>query len=148
MDVLLPGTGLFRGPCSSTSGTEDFYTVLVPGTPAVDLLFTTATPGTAAGSDTVLYVRSNCTSPDSAMPTWCDDDGSGLLSTIEIRDAPPGTYTVFVEDYAGVAEGAMLRYELRASLRPVLPMGSPCDPDQIMNRCAMTPCSVTTRTCG
>ncbi len=149
MGVLMPGgTSLFRGPCSSTSGPEQFYSVVVPATPAVDLVLTTDAPGTAAGSDTVLYVRSNCPDPTSAMESWCDDDGgTDLLSRLEIRDAAPGTYTVFVEAYGGLDAGEMLRYELQASLRPVLPMGAACDPDEVSNRCAAGPCSVVTRVC-
>jgi hypothetical protein len=139
MGVLMPGTGSFRGPCGATSGTELFYTVDVPAG-GWDLILSTDAPGTAAGADTVVYVRSECTDPGSTMDAWCNDDAVGLLSTVEMLDVPGGSYTVFVEDYAGVAEGTTTRFELTARLRPVLDTGAACDPDRVLDRCRNGDC--------
>ncbi len=146
MGVLMQGMGSFRGPCGATSGTELFYHFEVPAG-AWDLLLTTDAPGTAPDADTVLYVRSNCTDPDSTLEEWCNDDnGDGLLSTVEVLDAM-GTYTAFVEDYAGVEAGMTTRFELQASLRPVVGMGQPCDPELVANRCSTGDCPADTMVC-
>jgi len=143
MGVLMPGTGSFRGSCGATFGTELFYTVDVPAMGAWDLVLTTIAPGTADGADTVLYVRAQCTDPGSAMELWCNDDDIGLLSTVEVLEAPGGTYTAFVESYAGVEMGMTMRFELVASLRQVLDAGAACDPELILNRCRMGDCPAT-----
>ena len=154
MGVLVPGSGSFTGACASTLGNEDIYTVTVPTTAMpVDLVLTTAMPGTDHMADTVIYVRGTCIEPTSAMMTWCNDDDSSatpstFLSRLVIQNAAPGSYSVFVEAYQGVQPDMMLRYQLGASLRPLVPAGSPCDPLQVMNRCAgMMACSPTSRTC-
>jgi hypothetical protein len=145
MGVLMLGTGLFQGNCGNTLGTEDIYSVSVP-MGAFDLVLTTENPGTAMGADTVIYVRSDCVEPLSEGMGWCNDDDTSatptsLLSRLVIEDIPQGSYAVFVESYQGVLPDMMLRYELSASLRPVLPSGAHCDPAEVMNRCAGMACT-------
>ena len=58
-----------------------------------------------------------------------------------------GDYAVFVEAWQGVQPDMSLRYELSASLRPVLPSGAMCDPMQVRDRCTGAICDPTTRRC-
>jgi hypothetical protein len=146
MGVLMPGMGSFRGPCGATTGTELFYHVDVPTVGSWDLILTTEAPGTATDADTVLYVRDECTNPDSALEEWCNDDDVDLLSRVEVLDAS-GTYTAFVEDYAGVAMSTTTRFELAASLRPVVGTGEACDPELVTNRCSTGDCPSDTMVC-
>ncbi len=146
MGVLMPGTGSFRGTCGATTGTELFYHVEVPDLGNWDLILTTEAPGTPSGADTVLYVRDECTDPDSGLEEWCNDDFTGLLSYVEVLDAS-GTYTAFVEDYAGVEAGTSTRFELAASLRPVVGSGEACDPELVLNRCSTGECPADTMVC-
>jgi hypothetical protein len=101
----------------------------------------------------VIYVRSECAEPASTMTDWCNDDdpsaplASHYLSRLVIEDVPMGSYSVFVEAWQGLAPDMMLRYELSAALRPVLPSGSACDPMQVRDRCDAMICSPTSRTC-
>jgi hypothetical protein len=148
MGNLTSGTGLFSGNCDQsdgpvvTDGTEDVYLVHVPAG-AFDLLFTTDLAGTATDADTVLYVRTDCTDPGTGLEEWCNDDitrGSNLRSTVAILDVAEGDYYVFVEPWGTIALDAMLRYELGASLRPVLAAGGACDPAGVLNRCASGAC--------
>lgn len=152
MGVLMPGSGLFQGDCATTLGLEDIYTVTVPDLIDVDLVLTTETPGSDVNGDTVIYVRQQCAEPASTMMGWCNDDDSGAatatyLSRLVIEDIVAGDYAVFVEAYQGVQPDMTLRYELSASLRPVLPTGSACDPTEVRDRCAGMTCSPTARTC-
>jgi hypothetical protein len=152
MGVLMPGNGQFQGSCGLTPGLEDIYTVTVPDMIDVDLVLSTESPGTQMGADTVIYARSDCVEPGSSMMDWCNDDDPDqpadmFLSRLVIEDAAPGSYSVFVESWNGLVLDTTLRYELTASLRPVVPSGSSCDPMQVRDRCAGDACSVTARTC-
>lgn len=159
--MVLTGTlttdrGVFRGNCPEKTATdsgantglaEAVYAVTIPASPPVDLIATTAVAATMM-TDTVLYVRSAC--PDPTTELMCDDDidlaAMNYQSTVEVRDAEPGTYTLFVEQYAGLAE-AGAPYGLQVSLRPVLATGAACDPAGVMNRCAMGACPAGTMMC-
>ena len=126
---------------------------LAPGTYVVDVNRTRRTVTVEAGRKTILWTGDLVVRGEPETAFWYPQQGDErtLSSNPPLlnraRALFPGTYTVFVEDYAGVAEGMMLRYELSASFRPVLPMGSPCDPEEIMNRCASGPCPMATRVC-
>lgn len=152
MGVLMPGTGLFEGMCTSTLGLEDIYSVTVPDMIDVDLVLTTENSGSDPMGDTVIYVRRACGEPASSMDGWCNDDDldatpSTYLSRLVIEDIAAGDYAVFVEAWQGVQPDMTLRYELSASLRPVLPTGSACDPTEVRDRCAGGTCDPTARTC-
>ncbi len=152
MGVLMQGSGLFAGSCAPTLGLEDIYTVTVPDMVAVDLVLTTENAGSDPRGDTVVYVRTQCVEPATSMMGWCNDDHTGAtpstyLSRLVIEDAAPGDYAVFVEAYQGVQPDMTLRYELSASLRPVLPSGASCDPSEVRDRCAGDPCTAVGRTC-
>ena len=136
------GAGVFTGSCGPTTESELIYTVSVPAG-GVDLLATTNLPGTGA-TDTVLYARGTCADPLTEL--GCADDVSRdvLSSEIELRDLAAGTYTIFVERYAGTT-GA--DFALQVSLRPVLATGATCDPAGVMNRCAAGACVSATMTC-
>jgi hypothetical protein len=155
MGNLTPGTGLFGGNCDEsdgpviTDGLENIYVVHVP-VGAYDLLLTTDLSGTATDADTVLYVRTDCTDPETGPEEWCNDDivrSENLRSAVEARDVVEGDYYVFVEPWGTVMLDTTVRYELGASLRPVLPTGRACDPAEVMNRCADMPCDAATRMC-
>ncbi len=152
---LAPGDGLFTDSCDEsdgpviTDGREDIYVVHVPPG-AFDLLITTDLPGTATDADTVLYMRSDCVDPATGTAEWCNDDitsGSNLRSSVVALDLAEGDYYVFVEAWGTIMLDTTVRYELGASLRPVLPMGDPCDPTEAMNRCADMVCDPSTRVC-
>lgn len=158
MGVLVEGAGYFtfQGPCgesdnTDTTGTESLFTVTVPDGIDVDLILDTEEPGTPTNADTVVYVRSDCAEPLSSMRSWCNDDdpddSSTYLSRLVMENVAAGTYTVFVEPWLAVQPSTTLRFELRATLRPVLPTGSSCDPTEANDRCAGDRCSPTARTC-
>ncbi len=158
MGVLTEGTGYFTfpGDCdqatnTDTSGTESLFTVTVPDAVPVDLILDTEQPGTPVDADTVVYVRTDCAEPLSSMQSWCNDDDtsdtSTYLSRLVMENVPAGTYTVFVEPWLAVQPSTTLRFELRATLRPVLASGSSCDPTEENDRCAGDRCSPTARTC-
>lgn len=150
-NVLMQGTGMFQADCAPTLGLEDIYTVTVPDMIDVDLVLTTETAGSDPLGDTVISVRADCVEPASSMAMWCNDDDAAnagtYLSRLVIEDIAPGTYTIFVEAYQGVQPDMSLRYELSASLRPVLPMGATCDPLEVRDRCDDGTCDPTGRRC-
>jgi hypothetical protein len=159
--AVLTGTlstdrGVFRGNCPEKTATdsggntglaEAVYSVTIPASPPVDLIATTGVAATMM-TDTILYVRSAC--PDPTSELMCDDDidlaAMNYQSAIEVRDAEPGTYTLFVEQYQGLAT-ADAPFGLQVSLRPVLATGAACDPAGVMNRCAMGACPAGTMMC-
>lgn len=150
--VVVSGTltneqGYFEGSCAHSPEVERIYDVVVPDRP-VDLLATTDLAGTA-GSDTVLYVRSICADLSTEVAGGCNDDISGtanLRSELVLRNMPAGTYALFVEYAAHPAAGGS-PFELRVSLRPVLPAGASCDPAEASNRCAAGACPADTSVC-
>jgi hypothetical protein len=156
--VLEAGGGLFAAPedCSTaTGGQEDIFHVTVPAG-RFDVILTTDSEGTSGDTplepDTILYVRRDCTdaSLTSASPDECNDDietGENQRSTVEIRDVGDTELFAFVEIYNGAAEGEGVRYEIAATLRPVLSTGAACDPAGLLNRCGTGTCPVATRVC-
>lgn len=153
-DVLSAGPGLFEASCSDASGgQEDLYLVRVPAG-RFDVILTTDSPGssglTPRDPDTILYVRRTCTDASSGAEAECNDDivrSENQRSTVEIRDIGGVDLSVFVEIYNGAPEGEGVRYELAATLRPVLMTGASCDPLGEENRCDLGTCSVATRVC-
>lgn len=155
-DVLTAGAGLFSAQCSEFSGgREDLYLLQVPPG-RFDVILTTDSEGSSGETpldpDTILYVRRTCTdaTASSALEDECNDDIEGSVnqrSTVEIRDVGDTSFTAFVEMYNGAPEGPGIRYELAATLRPVLMAGDSCDPAGVLNRCADAACEVATRTC-
>ena len=152
---LSSGPGLFTDSCIDgavpveTNGREGIYRVVVPAG-MFDLIATTDLTGTATGLDTVLYVRADCTDPTTGDPDWCNDDivpTENLRSAVTILDVPEGDYFIFVERWDTVPIDTMVRYAVGASLRPVLPAGSACDPTETMNRCLRAPCAAASRMC-
>ena len=150
-NVIMQGTGMFQADCAPTLGLEDIYSVVVPSMIDVDLVLTTETPGSDPMGDTVISVRADCVEPASSMHAWCNDDDADnaptYLSRLVIEDIDPGTYAVFVEAYQGVQPDMSLRYELSASLRPVLASGATCDPLEVHDRCDGGTCDPTSRRC-
>ena len=119
-----------------------------------DVILTTDSPGssglTPRDPDTILYVRRTCTDASSGAEAECNDDivrSENQRSTVEIRDIGGVDLSVFVEIYNGAPEGEGVRYELAATLRPVLMTGASCDPLGEENRCDLGTCSVATRVC-
>lgn len=136
------GNFLPSSTCASPDGAvgaEAIYSVTVPEGLTADLLVTTDLPGSGS-TDTILYVRRACA--DSGTELACNDDlsASNLRSSVEVRDVVEGTYFVFVERYGGLASGSA-PHELRATLRPVLGSGEPCDGTGTLNRCAAGACT-------
>jgi hypothetical protein len=153
--TIMMGDGLFNGTCTdfaklspveASAGREALYSVVVPAG-MVDLVARTDQAGTM-DTDTIVYIRSNC--PDPITTRACSDDidteGEIYTSLAEVRDAPAGTYTVFVEVFGGVDEGSA-PFELQVGLRPVLATGAACDPMGVMNRCAGGACPMATMMC-
>lgn len=161
--VLTAGPGLFSAPVlcedsgtphEATGGREDLYALHVPAG-RFDLILTTDSPGTAGASprepDTILYVRRSCGDALSAIATECNDDietDVNLRSRVVLSDLSDVTLTAFVEIFNGAPDdGDGLRYEIAATLRPVLDTGASCDPAGIENRCTLGECPVATRMC-
>lgn len=131
------GTGTFGSTCGMTPGRERIWRLTVPAG-HFDARLTTDVAGTAAATDTVMYVRAICEDPASQLAMGCNDDitMSNLHSTLSFRDIPEGDYYVFVETYTG----ATAAYGLSATLVPVLDPGAACDPAGLTNRCATGTC--------
>ncbi len=136
--TLEPGTGVFSAKCTETGAAEKLFSVEVPGGGDFDLLATTALPQTGE-IDTVLYVRTTCEDPTTEVE--CNDDSGSVQSTIEIRNASAGTYTLVVENYAFSSDPLPAEIGLEVSLRPVLASGAACDDAELENRCADGPCN-------
>lgn len=149
--VLMPGDGVFSGSCSSTGGREMLYRIDVPDGARYDVLASTDNPRTGAEVDTVLYARTDCGNPATEpMSGGCHDDidyPGDRRSEIEVRDAPAGPLTIFVEHFRGVPADREARFGLDVLLRPVLAAGDRCDPEGRLNRCADGSCSAGSRTC-
>lgn len=156
--VLEAGGGLFTAPedCSTaTGGQEDIFRITVPAG-RFDVILTTDSEGTSGDTplepDTILYVRRDCTDASlaSASPDECNDDIEASVnqrSTVEILDVGGIDVFAFVELYNGAPEGDGVRYEIAATLRPVLATGAGCDPAGLLNRCEGGTCPVATRVC-
>ncbi len=155
--VLTAGAGLFTAQCSPdfSGGTEDLYLIQVPPG-RFDVILTTDSEGSSGDTpldpDTILYVRRTCAdaTATSALEDECNDDIEASVnqrSTVEVLDVGDVSFTAFVEMYNGAPEGPGVRYELAATLRPVLESGASCDPAGVENRCADGGCVVATRTC-
>ncbi|MFN7696514.1 MAG: hypothetical protein ACK5U8_01335 [Deltaproteobacteria bacterium] len=149
--TLPASAGTFTAPsgCATamggdpTAGAERVFRVDVPaGT--YDLTFETDRPGTGA-TDTVLYVRGDCSDPGDDLGCMDDIDTAGMMygSSVTVMDATEGDYFAFVETFGG--RGGMV--ELQATLRPVLATGAACDPAGVRNRCAMGACAAATMVC-
>ena len=116
---------------------EQAYDLMVPDA-ALDLIVRTDV-GATASTDTVVHIRRDCDDP--ATEVGCVDDIRGMLAAhVELLDAAPGAYTIFVEPYS--APGMMaVPFNMEVALRPVLAMGATCDAMGVMNRCADGPCT-------
>jgi hypothetical protein len=137
--TVTAGTGVFSGSCGMTPGRERLWRLTVP--PGhFDVRLTTDVAGTAAATDTVIYVRSTCEDPATELAMGCNDDidtpSMRYHSALAFQDMPEGEYTVFVEIFGGAAAA----YGLSATLIPVLDPGIACDPAGLMNRCATGTC--------
>ena len=133
------GDSLMFAMCGDTSGAENLYTVVVPGTGTFDLIASTDN-ATTGDADTVVHIRSTCGDPGTEVA--CNDDGGDAYRSIAVVEAAAaGTYTIAVEIYGG-AEMAT-PYDLVVSLRPVLAAGMACDPTEEMNRCSTDTCPMT-----
>ncbi|MCC7542909.1 MAG: hypothetical protein IT379_42225 [Deltaproteobacteria bacterium] len=140
---LVPGAGVIHGlgACERAPGLERMYRVVVPEG-RFDLIARTDVNGRGEGymEDDLIYFRRDCLDPGS-QPAEGGCIDSGPRSRLELLDAEPGTYTVFVEDFDGVDAGDVYPYVLELALRPVLASGAACDPEGLRNRCAGGPCS-------
>lgn len=130
--------GAFFATCAggqASLGTETVFLLSVPEG-RHDLLATTDLSGSGS-TDTILYLRRAC--GDSGTEIACNDDISrtNTQSAIEVRDAMPGNYFLFVELYGGASAAP---FELRVTLRPVREAGQSCDEAGLANRCASGAC--------
>lgn len=124
---------------SAAIGAEAVYSVTVPAGVTADLLLTTDLPATGS-TDTILYVRRACA--DRGTELGCNDDrrAGDVQSELTLLNLEEGVYYVFVERFGGLAEGT-IPHAIRATLRPVLGSGEPCDPEGVANRCASGDCT-------
>jgi hypothetical protein len=138
-------TGTFNGSCGMSTGAANIWTLTVPaGT--YDLALTTATSGTGAMVDSVLYVRSSCVDQTTELPMGCNDDISqtDTRSALHFQNIAAGTYSIFVTSYGA---NSAFAYGLSVTLTPVLPSGSTCDPTMTNYRCAIGTCGSASHTC-
>ncbi len=100
----------------SIAAKSDIRVQLAPDSPALDL---------------GLYLRA---SPCAAgMELACaEDTGVGLSESMELKDAPPGTYYIVVDGYTSLDVGP---YGMSVDTIAVLPPGAPCDPQSLQSRC-------------
>lgn len=147
--------GLFEASCGEGAGVEALYKVVVPEGD-FDLIASTGDPGIGdpTMADTILSIRTTCGNPGSEAGDGCNDDRDpqesmtdeefDLRSTVEVRDAEAGTYTIIVDQFfvpsMMMMSPAALPFELKVSLRPVIGAGTACDPDEVNNRCSTAPC--------
>lgn len=131
------GTGVFNSTCGMTPGRERIWILTVPAG-HFDARLTTDVAGTAAGTDTVMYIRSVCADSGSQLAMGCNDDitSTNLHSSLAFQDLAEGDYYVFVETYSG----ATAAYGVSATLIPVLDPGATCDSTGLTNRCATGTC--------
>jgi hypothetical protein len=136
------GTGALAPTCTSAVGPEVTYGVTVPGGGTFDVVARTDLTGTGE-TDTMLYLRGDCTDP--ITETACNDDidleGGVYTSHMELLDAPAGDYVLIVEQWATEPTDTAGAFELEVGLRPVLASGASCDNAGVMNRCADGACS-------
>lgn len=116
------GTGLFAPltGCSvggAVEGRELVYRIDVPEDVVVDLTLDTDHPGTGT-TDTIMYVRGECTGPLAQIA--CNDDAaSGILtSRVEAPALTEGSYYIFVESYTEVPAGEVAPVELGITVTP------------------------------
>lgn len=94
--------------------------------------FTTATDDPSLpGFDTLLYARETCADPVTELA--CDNDPTGIVSTVTVPMVEGGTVHVFVDGYARNQGGEVA---LRVFLRRPAGDGEPCDPDDGETACA------------
>ncbi|MGE0787190.1 MAG: hypothetical protein AB7S26_16075 [Sandaracinaceae bacterium] len=109
---------------------------------AWDLVLSTEDP-LMIDLDTILYLQREC--GDRRSELACNDDDAArpetLLSHVEVLDAGGDGYTVVVQDYD--FEATAVRFDLVATLRPIRASSEACDPAQVLDRCAGTPCPAT-----
>jgi hypothetical protein len=113
--ILSEGTGRndYQGTCGGT-GVDHVY------------VFTTAEctdlTATTDGIDSVLYLRSGCSSPDAADELACNDDigPNDSSSSISVADLMPGTHYLIVDGYDASVAGA---YTLRVAFDPCADRG-------------------------
>ncbi len=81
------------------------------------------------GDEVVMYIRTDCDAPASELECDVRDGvGDGPLIT---RDAPVGSYFVFIDGQSSVDTGMFI-----ATLNVMLPLGATCDPTNARDRCA------------
>jgi len=125
-------------PANATAGNELVYSLTLPEG-SWDVTATTA-GATTGGTDTVLYIRSNCLDPLSQVGACSDDiGGMNLASQVNLQAVGAGTYAVFVEQFAGGRGAANVQVSVRVSA--VIPSGGACDMARMQNRCATGTCT-------
>jgi hypothetical protein len=149
---LAPGAGVIEASCSNTRGPESLFSVTLPAAGTYDVIATTDLAANPADLDTIVYIQAVCGDPASGGgASACGDDvdvsEGNLRSRAEARDltAASGPVTIGVEIYREPT--GPTPFSLEVSLRPVLPLASPCDPSGAANRCGLGDCVGTPPTC-
>jgi hypothetical protein len=108
--------GAFAGSCGGYGG-EQLFSLTLEAPSEVTL--TTDLSGTAAGTDTVLYIRRVCEDEGSELAGTCNDDVSADPASRNFASRTtavlePGAYVVFADSY--LAGGI---FELLATVTPL-----------------------------
>jgi hypothetical protein len=128
-------------PPGAAAGGESVYAFDTPPSLTFDLIVDADTAGTGA-TNTAVYVR-NGLCFDQAAEIGCNDDASpgNTASTLELMDLTGGSYFIYAEDLVAMMPPGSGAHELEITVRPVLDTGATCDPDELLNRCAVGPCN-------
>ncbi len=136
------GMGALAPTCTNAAGPEVTYGLTVPAGGPFDVVARTDLSGTG-DTDTMVYLRSDCTDPTTEVA--CNDDidleGGTYTSHLELLDAPAGDYVLIVEQWAPDVTDTAGPFQLEVALRPVLASGASCDNAGVMNRCAGGACA-------
>jgi hypothetical protein len=129
---LEPPAGCSSGP---GGGPERVHSFTLPAGPRVRLTADTTESATAAGLDTVVYLRTRCLDPASGLA--CNDDTTvpsarPLASRAQVELDGGGGVLVVVDGYDPFSFGP---YGLRVRAVPALPPDSPCDPSGQLDAC-------------
>jgi hypothetical protein len=112
IDIAVDGTQTVTATLGESTGRNDYQGTC--GGSGVDHVYSFTTTecadltATVAGFDSVLYLRSECSSVEPADELACNDDhelDELRGSLIEISDLPPGTYYLIVDAFSSTDAG-------------------------------------------
>jgi hypothetical protein len=102
--VSLSLNSVLSGSCGG-GGSEQVFALTLDELSSVTI--TTELPGTARGTDTVLYVRSSCADAESELAGGCNDDLPGadyasrqFSSELHLPEVPAGTIYIVADTYS------------------------------------------------